>query len=132
MARVGSAPLTVAADADVTVSGITLTGVNATVDAPIVTTHGILTLTRDTITGDVFATGIVADATTGGTRLALNGSTVADSLGGGLFVRGPANTTVVSLVNSTVSGNSVLSGGRGGGITACDIGAYDTGSAKPA
>jgi hypothetical protein len=113
----GSAPLTVAAGADVTVSGITLTGLNATLEVPIVTTHGILTLTRDTITGGIFNTGILADATTGGTRLVLNGSTVSGNVapqdGGGIEALAAGAPLQVSLVNSTVTGNTATFLGGG-------------------
>jgi IPT/TIG domain len=152
--NIGSAPLTVAVGADVTVSGVTLTAVNDATTAPNVTNYGILTVTRDVITGNTFNNGIQTVTTTPeGSDLVLNSSTVSDNfgpqdgggiealaqaagplqvslvnstvtgntagaLGGGLFVGNGGNPTLVSLVNSTVSGNSVLTGGRGGGIAA--------------
>jgi len=117
-------PLTVAAGADVTISGITLTAATGITTAPIVTDNGILTLTRDTITGDQLNTGILIRVTTGaGSSLALNGTTVSDNFGtdgGAIEALGSAiGPLQVSLVNSTLSGNTAEF--VGGGLFVMDL-----------
>jgi hypothetical protein len=126
----GAAPLTVAAGANVTVSGLTLAATNtstALTTTPIVTDNGALTLTRDTITGDLLASGILVRETTAeGSVLALNGSTVSGNIGGsdggGIEALGSAiGPLQVSLVNSTVSGNTAEF--LGGGLYLSDLAA---------
>jgi hypothetical protein len=73
----------------VTVSGVTLTAVNDAPSVPNVTDNGILTLTRDTITGNILSGGIkVVTTTAEGSDLVLKSSTVSGNFtlsdGGGI------------------------------------------------
>ena len=78
-----TAALTVGAGATVKLTGVTLNG-GSNPAAPDVTNHGVLTLTRDSITGSP-ATGGIENSSAGASaaRLTLNGTTVSGNVGGG-------------------------------------------------
>jgi hypothetical protein len=134
-----TAALTVGAGATVKLTGVTLNG-GSNPAAPDVTNHGVLTLTRDSITASP-ATGGIENSSAGASaaRLTLNGTTVSGNVGtqsgaGVTSVTG-TGTGAVSLTveNSTIAGNNAVEGEVGGvytglGTTAKFINATITGN----
>ncbi len=141
---ISSAPLTVAAGADVTVSGVSLTypaSSDADTFKPNVINNGSLTLSGDMVSDNPYSSGILnqatgstpADLTLVGTAVTNNDASfnALDVNGGGILdmsAAGATATGTITVENSTIAGNTALFNGGGIWLTT-QLGTLATGTA---